>query len=620
MITGLANLGASLKGSSGLGENLKSKNDFKTPGLSKNQASEFDQILSQESDKEVRANYASKEPVTVEKGFQKVKPDKDKVDKQVASSSANEPRMAQKEESGREESGSVKAKKVGEKVGKKSEDSSQTREQVMLQFMDSMESEFNIPPARIAEAMTNLSEGEMEASPEASASQVISQLNLPTDQEQKAYALYMGMLAQLKQVEQPSLKTSEMLTSAGMTGSGLAAVLSQKEKKDQLNNSLDQLSQKFFMKNQPMPQNPTPATEALPLDNSMLEVAPRTMDIPSYNAKDLNLSSINMPKNEMTTPDKSYQELSSEASALKQDIMAEMQKVDPDSAEGQKLAKALATLGAATTALDKAQADFGSPQSSAISGFAAALKKEDSDLGNSSDKGGQTGGDGNSFFSHHLASSASTASKADASSPLAPTFAGAMGAMDPGASAQENQANIQQIMKQAQYMIKKGGGESKIQLNPEGLGEIRMKVLVNDGKVNLEMTTENKETKKLLESSISDLKSSLSQHKLSVDQVRVDIGSQSANDQRQGDSQNLQKQMDMRQEQSQNQQRDQARDFWSQFQDGAFERRANFFESPGIRAYGGSRRTEPLTPGSSSGVSEKRYSGSGKGRGIDLVA
>ena len=618
MITGLANLGASLKGSSGLGENLKSKNDVKTPGLSKNQASEFDQILSQESDKEARANYASKEPVTVEKGLQKVKPDKDKVDKQVASSSANEPRMAQKEESGREESGSVKAKKVGEKVGKKSEDSSQTREQVMLQFMDSMESEFNIPPARIAEAMTNLSEGEMEASPEASASQVISQLNLPTDQEQKAYALYMGMLAQLKQVEQPSLKTSEMLTSAGMTGSGLAAVLSQKEKKDQLNNSLDQLSQKFFMKTPPAPT----AAEALPMESSLPELAPRTMDVQSYNAKDLNISSLNnMPKNEMAMPDKSYQELSSEASALKQDIMAEMQKVDPQSPEGQKLAKALATLGAATASLDQTmqKTEAAMPQGN-MSSFAAALKKEDSDLGNSSDKGGQTGGDGNSFFSHHLASSAPTVSKADASSALAPTFAGAMGAMDPGASAQENQANIQQIMKQAQYMIKKGGGESKIQLNPEGLGEIRMKVLVNDGKVNLEMTAENKETKKLLESSINDLKSSLSQHKLSVDQVRVDIGSQSANDQRQGDSQNLQKQMDMRQEQSQNQQRDQARDFWSQFQDGAFERRANFFESPGIRAYGGSRRTEPLTPGSSSGVSEKRYSGSGKGRGIDLVA
>lgn len=614
MITGLANLGPSLRGNSGLGE--------KTPGLSKNQASEFDQILNQESDKEVRTSNASKDPVPVEKGLQKLKPDK--VDKEVVSSSANEPRMAQKENTGREESGSVKAKKVGEKVGKKSEDSSQTREQVMLQFMDSMESEFNIPPARIAEAMTNLSEGELEASPEASASQVITQLDLPSDQEQKAYALYMGMLAQLKQVEQPSLKTSDVMTSAGMTGSGLAAVLSQKEKRDQLNNSLDQLSQKFFMKTPPAPApNPmAPAqAETLPVENSLPELAPRTMDVQSYNVKDLNISNMNLPKNQMSMPEKSYEELSSEASTLKNDILAEMQKVDPQSPEAEKLAKALATLGAATSALDQAQADSAPNPQTALTGFAAAMKKEDLDLGNSSDKGGQSTGEGNSFFSQNLASSGSHSAKADVSSTLAaPTFAGAMGAMDQGAGAQDNQANIQQIMKQAQYMIKKGGGESKIQLNPEGLGEIRMKVLVNDGKVNLEMTTENKETKKLLESSINELKSHLSQHKLSVDQVRVDVGTQTANDQRQNDSQNLQRQMDMRQEQSQNQQRDQARDFWSQFQDGAFERRASFFDSPGIRAYGGSRRTEPLAPGSSSGVSEKRYSGSGKGRGIDLVA
>lgn len=612
MITGLANLGPSLKGSSGLGENLKSSI------ADKNRASDFDQILNSKSDKDVRTNFAGKDPASIaNKGIQKWNPEKAEA-AAAKDSSVNEPRMAPKENTGREEQGSVKAKKVGDKSGKKSDGSSQSREQVMLQFMDSMESEFSIPPARIAEAMANLSESDQLSSPEDSASKVISQLNLPTDQEQKAYALYMGMLAQLKLAGESNPKS--MATPAFMASAAVpVGMLNAKEKRTQLNSSLDQLSQKFFMKPQAAPEVP-----AMGMQDSVQ--MSKMMDMNSLG--DQSTYAAMAPRQSQMPSDKGFPVMDKSPSVgVEEQVLAEMDKMDPESAEGQKLAKALAALSVAAAALnDSAPAVDANQQTAQVApmNFSQMAKaaQEEQGFGESSNDQKSSHGD-QSMFSQHVAGQAVHSAKAEAASSVNPQFAGALAIADQtaGAGAQDNQANIQQIMKQAQYMIKKGGGESKIQMNPEGLGEIHMKVVVNDGKVNLEMTADNKETKKLIESSLNDLKTNLSQHKLSVDQVRVDVSSQSANDKHHSDSQqNFQRQLDMKQEHSQNQQRDQARDFWSQFQDGGTERRSNFFETPGIRAYGGSRKVEPLTPGSVSGAQEKRYSGSGKGRGIDLVA
>src|SRR5690606_12064167 len=61
--------------------------------------------------------------------------------------------------------------------------------------------------------------------------------------------------------------------------------------------------------------------------------------------------------------------------------------------------------------------------------------------------------------------------------------------------------NVQHLLKQAEYIVKKGGGEAKIMMNPEGLGEVHMKIQVNDGNVSVEMNAETNEAKKLIESS-----------------------------------------------------------------------------------------------------------------------
>ncbi|MEQ1721728.1 MAG: flagellar hook-length control protein FliK [Pseudobdellovibrio sp.] len=84
------------------------------------------------------------------------------------------------------------------------------------------------------------------------------------------------------------------------------------------------------------------------------------------------------------------------------------------------------------------------------------------------------------------------------------------------------EANINDIMSQAQYLVKKGGGEVTVKMSPEGMGEVQLKVMLLDGKLNIEMQTQDKNVKKLIEESLSDLKSGLAAHRLSLEHVKVD--------------------------------------------------------------------------------------------------
>lgn len=83
-------------------------------------------------------------------------------------------------------------------------------------------------------------------------------------------------------------------------------------------------------------------------------------------------------------------------------------------------------------------------------------------------------------------------------------------------------ANIHEIMNQAQYLVKKGGGEVTVKMTPEGMGEVQLKVLLQDGKLNIEMQTQDKSVKKMIEESLTELKSGLAAHRLSLEHVKID--------------------------------------------------------------------------------------------------
>ncbi|MBL7668990.1 MAG: flagellar hook-length control protein FliK [Bdellovibrionaceae bacterium] len=172
----------------------------------------------------------------------------------------------------------------------------------------------------------------------------------------------------------------------------------------------------------------------------------------------------------------------------------------------------------------------------------------------------------------------------------------------------ENEGNIKEIMNQAQYLIKNGGGEMKVKMSPEGLGELQLKVLVSDGKVNVQMVTETKEAKNAIESSLSDLKNSLSAQRLSVEHVKIDVVAAT----------NAENKADQGMNSNPNGQRDSTKQFWNQFQEsfGNRSQRDGLFDMSG-RGYVSKKEREPLQPIAAPANARRT---SGKGSGLNLVA
>ncbi|HWU44851.1 MAG TPA: hypothetical protein VN132_15470, partial [Bdellovibrio sp.] len=69
-----------------------------------------------------------------------------------------------------------------------------SRQQAIKEFMDSFESEFQIPPTRLVEAMAQLDDSQLKESPEKTADAVIEQLGLDETQANKARAMYASLL------------------------------------------------------------------------------------------------------------------------------------------------------------------------------------------------------------------------------------------------------------------------------------------------------------------------------------------------------------------------------------------------------------------------------------------
>ncbi|MBC7467534.1 MAG: flagellar hook-length control protein FliK, partial [Bdellovibrio sp.] len=94
--------------------------------------------------------------------------------------------------------------------------------------------------------------------------------------------------------------------------------------------------------------------------------------------------------------------------------------------------------------------------------------------------------------------------------------------LSPQAMAEHREENIQHVMSSAKLLAIKGGGEMVVKMSPDGMGPIELKVMMQDGKVNIEMQTQDKSVKKLIEDSLTELKSGLAAQKIHVDHVKID--------------------------------------------------------------------------------------------------
>jgi len=151
---------------------------------------------------------------------------------------------------------------------------------------------------------------------------------------------------------------------------------------------------------------------------------------------------------------------------------------------------------------------------------------------------------------------------------------------------ENREENVQEVMRQAQFLATKGGGEMTVKMSPDGMGEIQLKVLMNDGRLNIEMQTQDKSVKKLIEDSLTELKSGLAAQQLSVDHVRISTVNGTNTDNtaqfqnNQGHGQNF------------GQAQDQQKEFWKQFQNnfGNQARRGSYGD---VQAVGSRASAEP---------------------------
>jgi flagellar hook-length control protein FliK len=100
----------------------------------------------------------------------------------------------------------------------------------------------------------------------------------------------------------------------------------------------------------------------------------------------------------------------------------------------------------------------------------------------------------------------------------------------PGAMAQERISTdgLNSVTNQIRAFSHQGGGEMKVRLRPENLGELQIRVLTQGNQVQLEIHASSDKAKKILEESLSHLKDSLSAQQLTLSQIDLSVTPPSA--------------------------------------------------------------------------------------------
>ncbi len=573
----------------------------------------------------------------------KVEGSKESFDKALAEkvSSKDDTKVSDRKVSSKDD----KKEEIREKKPEQKEASSQDplkkraavlRQKAIAGFMDSFESEFDVPPTRLVEAMAQLPTADLEKNPEETADSVLAQLDLTEEQELQAKEMYLSLVSDLNRIDKaaqpPVVVTADP---NAMMGSQLKERFDvAKEKKIVLNQSLEKMNNNFFMKpgmqsapaNQEVSQSLEQGIESQTLDrsaagasgfeNGLMEDTANLQD-PSSAFQDRPVQQNPTPP---TLPDsgkiKGGQGLNAENSknASGTNLLEQMKKLSEQPAQPEIVKESAQPLSQAPLqgALAGMALKQGQAQQQQGEGFSGKGSGKEGGKKSSSGEGLEMLGS-NVDVSTSSAVTSANAPATDTSAPFRSSAAAGtvMGAPRPAEGKEAHQdVNIRQIMNQAQYLIKKGGGEVKVEMSPEGLGQVHLKMAIHDGKVNLQMATETAEAKLAIESGMSDLKSSLAAHKLSVDHVKVDVVSGSSAGSAADNSQ---------QSFNQEAQRDSTRQFWNQFQQnfGNRTRDEGLTEAPGLKGYGAQRR-DPLAP--VEGTSTAKRSVEGKGSGLNLVA
>ncbi len=547
-----------------------------------------------------------------------------KLPKALEKEAKAEPKGETKPEVVKKEDSEVSAKDGKAEKGK---EKAVSREDAIKNFMDSFESEFEIPPTRLVEAIANLDEETQSKAPEETADAVIAQLGLDPEDQEKAQAMYAALLIGLSQAA--SVVQQPMMSADG--GQALGNEFRQRaqtatDQRSMMNMGVDRLNQKFWMKDAAMSDvaaNPMQGVSSQSLSRMMVDegaedslseqIAPQAAAKPSA---DQIKGKFELPPHMRGQLEQNATPAMMAALATK---LAEMKAASAGGEESEEIDSETAVVkpmgpqisgqpnlaeAPVKGAAPEGQA-FAQNENSAGNEFAKNLEGQNEKV-----KVGEKLLD-KADFKNALKSLSdlnpqAMPLKVDAMPAQGATLAAGAAIAGQVATPAENETNVRQLMNQAQYLIKKGGGEVKVQMTPEGMGPIHLKLMVQDGKVNVQMSATTEEAKKTIESSLAELKTSLAAHKLSVDHVKVDVVNNVSADTATNNQMNNQGDA----------QRDSARQFWNQFNEnfGSRSQRDSFQEMANLKGYAKAQK-DPLKP-----IEAETRAVSGRGQGLNLVA
>ncbi|MGE3972984.1 MAG: flagellar hook-length control protein FliK [Bdellovibrionales bacterium] len=498
---------------------------------------------------------------------------------------------------------------------------------VMMEFLTSMQKDVGVDPKNIVEAMMSLSEEDLTKPIEETMAQVLTQLNLNPQQKEKAEVLYQEMLTDMSH--------NAISRWADTAGYKVDMSVMGPEEMQQLRTlqSLDKMSKDFFVapkreseKTPVMTASGMAASQAqgLPVEAQPMTASPaessKSLESEGFfpatsqqMAKPVSASPTQTPSATPTQTSvgakavgKNPYGMSSASSAASKSATKTSEKAFDLSAFGFGESAATSTLQvpaeapvleeASSSAMTQASTkDIGQSLEQSLAG----LGSYKSDTGDS-DKGSENKGDSSSQSNSGFAGM--MGEKVAGQESLMKNVGGAAAGTQLPTTVND-QTNVRNVLQGAQILIQKGGGEMKVKLTPEGMGSVDLKVMVKNGKVDIQMLTESAETKRLLESSIEELKGSLAMHKLSLENMKVD-----------GANTKLDTALDQG---FLNQEREHAREFLGQFRDFNHARRDTLNDLGDLRGYGSSK-SKKLRPEDAQIPSTAKAAG--KTKRLDLVA
>ncbi|MDX9731478.1 MAG: flagellar hook-length control protein FliK, partial [Bdellovibrionales bacterium] len=449
---------------------------------------------------------------------------------------------------------SLKQFEVGDLLARQEALSSQigSSEKALSRFLNRMQSEFGVQPDEVVKAFANLDQATLAAPPEKTVEAVLSQLllesKLQPQQIEKAESIYLDMLKE----------TAPTALNEAVGGVVSFEVATEREVADvKLQDSLARLNDRFAMRDQETKTADTKAARQAHLDDQS--------KFPAFEIEAGQED--NRPRLETSETEKSGEvsNLAQSLSAALTEIVsqAEPSKDATNSEQGSgRHPRAQKTLG-----LDSLEAALKSIPVGNANGF----EKIEAPV---------------------LAMTATSEAMAN------------NGVADEAVEAKD-------LIHHARLLLKDGGGEMRMQLKPEGVGHVHMKVAIQDGQVAIQLMTESDSAKRMLESNLDELKTALAQHKLHVDALKIEVGSEFADLAKQRFEQS---QQDTNREQA----RHMAQDFMGQFRQDRESFRGMFAENQGIRGYRQNRAAE--TPAMEEVTASKARGAAGSSRRLDLVA